>query len=166
MLRCYWKIILPYIFNISIGHLSNTQEHFILLLRLFMPLYSLYVVLSLYHTHTHTHTPPLLTLCQNTHTRHIFRILPTFSSYNTPSTSSFTSSISVCTFFLFSGGERWCEHNRVCISIQLWVGERQEDCHRFGNRYPVWLRPLLLVGHTHTHLFPNLSTRIQTQVSL
>lgn len=98
---------------------------------------------------------PLLTLCQNTHT-HAHSI---FHNLLTPfNTSSFTSSISVCTFILFSGGEGWCEHNGLCISPQLWDRGRQENCHRFWNRYPVWLRPLLLVRHTHTHTHTTLAS--------
>lgn len=82
-----------------------------------------------------------------THAHCIFHNLPT--PFNT---SFVTSSISACTFFLFSVGERRCEHNRVCISLQLWDGEWQENCYCCGNCYPFWLCPLLLVRHTHTHL--------------
>lgn len=84
---------------------------------------------------------PLLKLCQNTHM--LTRDLPTSFS-----TSFVTSSVSVCTFPLFSGGERRYERDRVRVSLQLWDGERQENRHCFGNRYSFRLYPLLLVRHS------------------
>lgn len=95
-----------------------------------------------------------------THAHSIFHNLLT--PFNT---SSFASSISVCTFILFSGGEGWCEHNGLCVSPQLWDRGRQENCHRFWNRYPVWLRPLLLVRHTHTHISCFSFSHMQTKFS-
>lgn len=112
-----------------------------------MCLYLLYVVqgyLSIFPP------PPSLAAAnavpKYTHVHCIFHNLPT--PFNT---SLVTSSIFACTFFLFSVGERRCEHNRVCISLQLWEGGRQENSHCCGNCYPFWLCPLLLVRHTHTH---------------
>lgn len=43
--------------------------------------------------------------------------------YNASSASPLTSSISVCASFLSSSGERWCQHDRVCVPLQLWDGE-------------------------------------------
>lgn len=51
-------------------------------------------------------------------------------------------------FCLSSGGNRWCEHYRMCVPLQFWDRKRQKDCHWTGNRHPVWLCPLLLVRHT------------------
>lgn len=106
-----------------------------------------------------------VTLCQNTHMLTpsftislLLSILPLLPH---PSLSAL--------FILFSGGEGWCEHNGLCISPQLWDRGRQENCHRFWNRYPVWLRPVLLVRrahtHTHTHISCFFFSHMQTKFS-
>lgn len=122
--------------NTEYQHVSPEQQlqlQSILFYRLLLCLYSLLPFSPLLLS--------LLKLCQNTHI--LTHDLPTSFS-----TSCVASSVSVCTFPLFSGGERWYEHDRVRVSLQLWDGERQENRHCFGNRYSFRLHPLLLVRHS------------------